>query len=229
MKQTYPPRRKKKGKQMPAQLKRDNDNGQYIAKLAGDEAQKIATYRKRYAQQFTPDNTHRVIVTYTPTSSKTMLHQLIEAAKIQIDLPLEKYHSQDTADAHLSFLYVEDGTARKGHRPSEVPVSGRGLSLYEGLWMIAENSDVLNDHAIDLIADRYSIECIPTLYKWDDQIHLSAVCPDVQDTMCGAPIVKHELKFTAQQWKNSLEQNFQQALPVHALQHQAVPQQASRA
>lgn len=97
-------------------------------------------------------------------------------------------------------LIVTDGKENKGTSPiktlKHLQNGERGLNLIESILFAVAYPEVLKDHAIDVLGSKYGKECIPTLFQWKDRKYLSAICPDVHDKMCGAPIVISERNFS---------------------------------
>lgn len=136
----------------------------------------------------TSKNASIIYVEETPS----LLKKLLDFNKIVVRVPLIKFNLKN-CNPRPRILTVHDGSQRVGQSPSEAKnFQNRGLRLIEGLWLITFYPEILKNHSIDLVESVYSKECIPTIYLWDDAINLSAICPDVSDSMCGAPYVLEE-------------------------------------
>lgn len=134
-----------------------------------------------------PDHELEIYVREVPEFVNT----LIDYSAICVRVPLEKF-SLAGINTNPRILRIHDGSSRRGQPPSARNAQFRGLRLIEGLWLVALFPDLLKSHSIDLVASIYSIECVPTLYYWNGVIYLSAICPDISDSMCGAPYVIEE-------------------------------------
>ena len=130
-------------------------------------------------------------------STKEDFKDLIKSVNINILLDYNRYFVKGKGRG-WRLLSVTSGAENKGKSPSDVirklDKKARGLNLIEGFWLIVAYPEILNDHAIDIIESKYSIECVPTFFKWKSKVYLSAICPDTKDKMCGAPIVKGSTK-----------------------------------
>jgi len=124
--------------------------------------------------------------------SAQQIKKFIGRNKIIVKVPFNKFVLPKEI-SRLKLIQIDNGSKRKGWSPIKAKKSfgkrKRGLNLIEGLWLVVLYPKILNDHAIDLVASRYGKECVPTIYKWKNKIYLSAICPDVSDSMCGAPAV----------------------------------------
>jgi hypothetical protein len=124
--------------------------------------------------------------------SEEILKNLISVNNINVRVPFAKF-KVNSYNPTPRILSIHDGKDRKGKTPCEgKKFKYRGLTLIEGLWFITYYPEVLQDHSLDLLETTYSIECVPTLYYWGNTVNLSAICPDVSDSMCGAPYVTNE-------------------------------------
>ena len=123
------------------------------------------------------------------------IKEFIRINEIKIMLDFEKFSFNLNYNG-WKIIFAEDGEKRRGKSPSEglhnTLNKARGLNIMEGVWLSAMHPELLDRHSIDLIGSKYSIECIPTIYKWGNSVHLSAICPDVSDMMCGAPTILFE-------------------------------------
>lgn len=134
------------------------------------------------------------LITYdTP---ENLIQDLLQETKIKPLLPLSNYKNTSRQN-NFRLLDISLNKNDLGAPPSEMKTSirndKRGLTVVEGLWLSLLFPSILERQALDLLESTYSIECIPTLYKWNTHSYLSAVCPDVSDSMCGAPLVEREL------------------------------------
>ncbi len=138
-----------------------------------------------------------VLCAYYKDGSAEFILKLKEKSKVKSLLPIEKYKSSKTTLGTLSLLSIEVKRGDLGVPPSimkkKISKEERGLTLIEGLWTALYIPSLLSEQAVDLINDRYGVECVPTIYSWRGKLYLSAICPDVSDKMCGAPIVKKEI------------------------------------
>ncbi|MBI4065496.1 hypothetical protein HY409_03980 [Candidatus Gottesmanbacteria bacterium] len=126
------------------------------------------------------------------------IYELISSLHIETEVSLDRYKISPQK-APWKFLLLENGAKQKGKSAREMKMYTkksklRGLTLIEGLWLVAAYPEILKDHAVDMIATTYSLECVPTLYLWNNRRHLSAISPDVHDALCGAPIVYKEIQ-----------------------------------
>lgn len=147
---------------------------------------------------------HYLLVTYSsPYSEHT--NRLTKEGGINQLLPVSNYSPIQKEEYLL--LDISINKSHRGIPPSsmksEFKEDTRGLTLQEGLWLTLLYPFVLNNQAIDLVGSIYSIECVPTIYKWGDKKYLSAVCPDVSDNMCGAPVVERELLLSPRDLTNT--------------------------
>ncbi|HUD44098.1 MAG TPA: hypothetical protein VMR41_00995 [Patescibacteria group bacterium] len=147
-----------------------------------------------------------LFLTYYSTN-KRILEKLLEKAEIDDLLPLEKY-SQDNNKFAFKAILVDDDTSRLGKSPSlqikQLSKTQRGLNVNEGIWLTLFNKNILKKHSIDLIDSLYSRECIPTIYSWKSETRLSAICPDVSDFMCAAPIIEKEIELSVGDFKDNV-------------------------
>lgn len=184
----------------------------YIKMLHGvisiEEEQAINFLLKQIKKIKSPPHV-KILLAYYP-QSKQKEKALLDKSGITTLLPLKKF-SFTESKFRWKILILEDGTKGIGKSPTEsrqtLQQNQRGLKIIEGVYLQLLYPEVILDHSCDLLDARYSIECIPTIYKWKNFICLSAICPDVRDSMCGAPIVYCEknLKATASIKKNTDE------------------------
>lgn len=135
-----------------------------------------------------------ILCSYYKDFSSDYISILSKHAKIQTFLSIEKYKLKKKRK-NIALLYIKVDYNNLGFTPSSAKRMGKGLNIIDGLWTSLFIPNLLKKQAIDLIESKYSIECIPTIYSWKDKTFLSAVCPDVSDKMCGAPLVMKELFF----------------------------------
>lgn len=134
-----------------------------------------------------PHEDYPLIVSVTPESLVPLSEQL-ERAGIVLMVHEEKLKSTLVREEPYSIRV--NASKNRGVRPSDVTFENRerGLTLAEGIALVTQYPEVIAEHSIDLVASSYGAECTPTIYAWNGRIMLSAICSDVSDAMCGAPV-----------------------------------------
>lgn len=172
-------------------------SNQYFINLSHLTKEKIfldKVIQKHFSLQESSRGDMRCLLISYSESKPIFIKKLIGKTEIKPLLQLSKYRSD-----HRSKYVLLDITIKTKHRgvaPSMMRQklkNKRGLTTEEGIWLASLYPGVLGHQAIDLLGSIYSLECIPTIYKWGDKSYLSAVCPDVSDKMCGAPVVENEI------------------------------------
>ena len=107
----------------------------------------------------------------------------LQAFGIKAEVPVENFRreAETPGDVYrLKFKLGETGVVpRKAWKQVE------GLTVAEGIAVAAQRPEILEERSIDLVGSRYRRDCTPTVYRWNSEIKLSAICSDVSDPMCG--------------------------------------------
>lgn len=132
-----------------------------------------------------------------PLQSINELSLLLAENSIIARLPLKKFiikkNYRETYTIEVLDSHIFRGKSPSYRMAQLAKKRKRGLTLEEGIALAIQHPEVLDEHAIDMVGSGYGLECIPTVYKWDGQTYLSAICPDVRDIYCAAPQVEREL------------------------------------
>lgn len=148
------------------------------------------------AYQDIPSKPHIYPVLVYSSSKPKILNYLLKQSDILAVLPKAKFHSLLNRKNSLYIALIKDDPGRRNCSPAKnlknLKNNHRGLDIIEGLWFYLFYPNLLSEHSVDLIGAKYSIECIPTIYQWNDHQFLSAICPDISDPMCGSPLVVAE-------------------------------------
>jgi Mrp family chromosome partitioning ATPase len=143
-----------------------------------------------------PKSKGMAILVYYPQNKKE-LRDLIRLSKVKVALDFNKYKFS-LPKKRWKVIFVTSGSENVGKSPSSVSkrlsAPRRGLTIVEGLWLYIAHPEILKKHAIDILGSKYGGECVPTLFQWKNHVYLSAICPDVRDKMCGAPVVLGEVE-----------------------------------
>ena len=116
------------------------------------------------------------------------LKEQLKLAKIILRVKFEKFLKEDSSYPYwIAFRLGEKDTALS---QLKLLKNESGLNLAEGIALAIHYPQILDNRSVDLISSKYGEECVPTIYKWDGKINLSAICGDVRDEMCGPAIKK---------------------------------------
>lgn len=152
------------------------------------------------------DNELKFLLIFSYSNHGLLIEKLKKKLSLKALLPMEKY-SVDSEEKEFKLVAVKIEHSSLGIPPSRMKRrlknGERGLTLLEGLWLALFIPDVLKFQALDLLNSIYSKECIPTIYEWEGERFMSAVCPDVSDMMCGAPIVTGEIPLDRSDFSNA--------------------------
>lgn len=142
------------------------------------------------------------------SSSQELIQTLLSKNYFHFSLPLEKFKKRKDIKDGFYLKLILDKASFKKKSPSMQKKYSReiglhGLNLLDGLWLITQYPELLKKHSLDLIESVYSKECIPTLYSWKERNYLSAICPDVSDELCAAPLVVGQRLLSAKDFTNA--------------------------
>lgn len=119
--------------------------------------------------------------------SMVSLRNQLKLAGITLRVKPEKFTTEESAAKPYWIVFR---LGQKNMAPSEIklPSHESALNLSEGIALAIHYPEILKKQSIDLVGSKYGNECVPTIYKWNGKINLSAICEDIRDKMCGPAI-----------------------------------------